>query len=152
MPQPRPSDSPFLSPSRPSASNPPYWPNYQSNNLGTQSAPPDPQPSTNNAETDAENGNSKMTVHESIASADIQNPSDALEFLANVADRAEGRMLPPIRSTMYSQSPQGQASTVSGPTSTPGSSRQLSDGSVINFAPLQRSQVNLGIIHELLAR
>jgi hypothetical protein len=28
-------------------------------------------------------------VHEGIASADLQNPSDALEILAQVADRAE---------------------------------------------------------------
>lgn len=89
-----------------------------------------------------------MTVQEDIAAADIQNPSDALEFLANVADRAEGRMLPPIRNSMYAESPNQQSSRQ---TSTPVSSAR-SVGSLINFAPLQRGQISIELMHELLGR
>lgn len=154
FPPPAPGTSPYPGPSKPTdGSGRPYWSDYQNSHSAQSSAPPEAVPS--NAEGEAETGgDAKMTVHESIASADIQNPSDALEFLANVADRAEGRMLPPLRSALGSRmSPMGQASTLSGPAAlTPGSSGQLSDSGVIEFAPLQRSQVNLGMIHELLAR
>ncbi len=34
-------------------------------------------------------GETRTAVHEGIASADLQNPSDALEILAQVADRAD---------------------------------------------------------------
>jgi len=114
------------------------------------------QPAQENRITETETTeitNAKMTVQESIAAADIQNPSDALEFLANVADRAEGRMLPPIRTGLYPNSPSQHSSTVSGQTSTPpASAGQFSAGSIINYPPLQKGQINIETLHELLAR
>ena len=105
------------------------------------------------AETETETDNAKMTVRESIAAADIQNPSDALEFLAHVADRAEGRMLPPIRTGLYPNSPSQHSSTISGQTSTPpASAGQFSAGSIIDYPPLQKGQINVETLHELLAR
>ncbi|GAB7352267.1 hypothetical protein MBLNU459_g2728t1 [Dothideomycetes sp. NU459] len=75
-----------------------------------------------------------MTVDETIASAELTNPSDALEFLANVADRAEDQ---------------------SGHMATPSSAGQTSSSSatnIIQFPPLQKGYLNLDMMHELLHR
>ena len=123
---------------------------YGMNNQAAQPAPLEQDHHAQN-EPEAENGHSKMSVQEDIAAADIQNPSDALEFLANVADRAEGRMLPPIRGTLFATSPQ-QPTKHSVRMQTPESVRQHSAGSLINFAPLQRGQINIEMMHELVNR
>lgn len=133
----------------PNNSQQPSWQSYsmEQDQAPAQTTPRESQP------TDNDNDDAKMTVHESIASADITNPSDALEFLANAAAREEGRMLPPIRSSVFSGSPSQQSSTISGQISTPGSStRQYSAGTLINYAPLQKGQINIELLHELLAR
>lgn len=98
---------------------------------------------------DNDPNSTKMTVDESIASADLQNPSDALDFLAHVADHAEGRMLPPMR-TIISKSPSHQTANFSAPNTSLNSSRHLSSSHDIQFPPLQK--ISLEMVHELLLR
>lgn len=99
-----------------------------------------------------EPSSSKMTVDESIASADIQNPSDALEFLANVADRAEGRMLPPIRSSLFDASPSQRLLGHPGKPISSSSAGKLAAGNSINFAPLQKGHMSVEMMLELVNR
>lgn len=141
----------------PTATNPAYqsparpmvWPNYSSESQPSNSAPSEPRQQRVRNDSSNESTTAKMRVDESIASADIQNPSDALEFLANVADRAEGRMLPPLRSSLLSGSPSQQTSNHSGQPTPASATRQLP---VVEFAPLQKGYMSLEMIHELLNR
>lgn len=92
-----------------------------------------------------------MTVDDNIASADLQNPSDALEFLANVADRAEGaqNQLPPISG--YFQGHRTPLAALPG-SGTMASSEHTGRATYVQFPPLQRGQLNLEVMHELLRR
>lgn len=85
-----------------------------------------------------------MTVDDTIASADLQNPSDALEFLAHVADRAEGTQLPPISGSFRSRP---SVVSFAGPSGIP-----MGDRGMIQFPPLQRGELNVEVIHELQRR
>jgi len=90
-----------------------------------------------------------MTVDDTIASADLQNPSDALEFLAHVADRAEGNQLPPISGYLRTNRP-----AVGGPSGaaiTP-TSDSTGNSNSIPFPPLQQGQLTVEDIHELQRR
>lgn len=126
----------------------PPWPGYGQDTKSHQLTPQEPPARSDN------NSNAKMTVDETIASADLTNPSDALEFLANVADRAEGSQLPPIHAPGFNTSPHQQRSDLSGRMPTPSSTGQTSSsmGNVIQFPPLQKGYVNLDMMHELLHR
>ncbi len=79
-----------------------------------------------------------------VASTDLQNPADALEFLAHVAERDGSNQLPPIRS-------HGLSAAASA-----GETRRSSDqgvgGSMIHYPPLTRGQLSLETIEVLLAR
>ncbi|KAG9895821.1 hypothetical protein KCV05_g17410, partial [Aureobasidium melanogenum] len=59
----------------------PSWPQYTPGPRNTPASVP---------EAPTSHPSTKMTVDESIVSTNLQNPSDALEFLANVAGRNEG--------------------------------------------------------------
>lgn len=82
----------------------------------------------------------KMNVDDHLASTDLQNPADALEFLANVAERNNGSQLPPIhgygRAHGLSQNPSGAHS----PSGT------------INYPPLVKGLLSLEMLHLLLSR
>jgi len=95
-----------------------------------------------------------MTVDETVASTDLQNPADALEFLANVAERdSGGTQLPPMQTLIYRR----QAHTLS---ATPvaqqhegqGYLNHTSSGDVIDFPPLNRGHLTVGMIRTLLLR
>lgn len=91
----------------------------------------------------------KMTVDDTVASTDLQNPADALEFLAHVAERdSGGNQLPPMHSAVYGRSllSHGPGSDGSRP---PG---QPTPNHVIDYPPLNKGQLTLEMIQALLYR
>ncbi|KAK5168999.1 uncharacterized protein LTR77_006308 [Saxophila tyrrhenica] len=87
----------------------------------------------------------KMTVDDQVASTDLQNPADALEFLAHVAERNGTNQLPPIRMQGFPAAPSA------------GDTRRSSDqgpgnSSNIHYPPLAKGQLSLEMIEILLAR
>lgn len=87
----------------------------------------------------------KMNVDDNLASTDLQNPADALEFLANVAERDNSvNQLPPLHGY-------GRAHRMSQHPSAP-SSDQVTPSGTINYAPLVKGQLSLEMVHVLLAR
>lgn len=151
-------DSSYPSPRTSEARLPP-WPGYGQDTKSQQLTPREPpaRAENNNSNSNSNNSNSsnaKMTVDETIASAELTNPSDALEFLANVADRAEGSQLPPMNAPGFNTSPHQRRSDLSGQMPTPSSGGQTtsSTGNVIQFPPLQKGYVNIDMMHELLHR
>lgn len=91
-----------------------------------------------------------MTVDDSVVSTDLQNPADALEFLAHVAERDSGsNQLPPMHGMMYVTAPH-RSSTASRPKhETP---RPPPGHNVIDFPPLTKGQLSLDMIQVLLRR
>lgn len=92
----------------------------------------------------------QMTVDDTVAATDLQNPADALEFLANVAERDSGsNLLPPIHGYGRSQ----RLSTI---TSVLNDKAQMNDPSTtsdgVNYPPLARGQVSFEMIQTLLNR
>jgi hypothetical protein len=90
-----------------------------------------------------------MRVDDSVASTDLQNPADALEFLAHVAERDSGsHQLPPMNSSNYGSAPRQQSMM--------GNSDRLgpppSTGAAIDYPPLVKGQMSLQMIHVLLLR
>lgn len=86
-----------------------------------------------------------MNVDDHLAATDLQNPADALEFLANVAERDNGsNQLPPMhgygRAHRLSQNPSGA------------NSDQVSPAGTINYPPLVKGQLSVQMIHVLLSR
>ncbi|KAK3672212.1 hypothetical protein LTR78_007965 [Recurvomyces mirabilis] len=93
-----------------------------------------------------------MTVDERVASTDLQNPADALEFLANVAERDAGpNQLPPMQTSIYGSTPQ-HAAMGSGIYHAPTPQDRSNSGNVIDFAPLNKGQLTLDVIRTLLVR
>ena len=91
----------------------------------------------------------KMTVDDTVASTDLQNPADALEFLAHVAERDSGStQLPP----MHGYGRPHRLSTTTGAANDSTQGRQDPSGSIIKLAPLTKGQLSLEMIHILLAR
>jgi hypothetical protein len=89
-----------------------------------------------------------MRVDDSVASTDLQNPADALEFLAHVAERDSGsHQLPPMNSSKYGSAPRPQR-LMSGDRLGPPSST----GAAIDYPPLVKGQMSLQMIHVLLLR
>lgn len=83
-----------------------------------------------------------MNVDDNLASTDLQNPADALEFLANVAERDNGsNQLPPMHGY-------GRAHGLSQPASAPNSDQI----GTIDYPPLAKGQLSLEMIHLLLSR
>lgn len=86
-----------------------------------------------------------MNVDDNLASTDLQNPADALEFLANVAERDNGsNHLPPMHGY-------GRAQRLSRNPSAPASD-QVTPSGTINYPPLVKGQLSLEMMHVLLAR
>lgn len=79
------------------------------------------------------------------ASTDLQNPADALEFLAHVAEHNGTNQLPPIRDHRLS------VAMSSGGTRR-GSADHTPNNGAIDYAPLMRGHLSIEIIHSLLAR
>ena len=87
-----------------------------------------------------------MTVDDTVASTDLQNPADALEFLAHVAERDSGaNHLPPMHGYGRSQRPSTDISAING------SSRNNSTAD-INYSPLKKGLLSFEMIQTLLAR
>lgn len=96
---------------------------------------------------------SKMTVDESVASTDLQNPADALEFLAHVAERDSGtNQLPPMHSSVYGRTPQHIPATNRKMRETPRSIDRTMGTNAVDFPPLVRGELSLDTIRTLLMR
>lgn len=95
-----------------------------------------------------------MTVDDHVASTDLQNPADALEFLAHVAERDSSvNHLPPMQNSVFSR-PRASA-TPGGASSRMESGRpqyESRDSQVIEYPPLAKGQLSLELLHQLLAR
>lgn len=91
----------------------------------------------------------KITVDDTVASTDLQNPADALEFLAHVAERdSGGNQLPPMHSAVYGRSllthPPGNDGSRPPAAPTP--------PHAIDFPPLNKGQLSLEMVQALLYR
>ncbi|KAF2772560.1 hypothetical protein EJ03DRAFT_306921 [Teratosphaeria nubilosa] len=90
---------------------------------------------------------SKMTVDETVASTDLQNPADALAFLANVAERDSGTtQLPPMQTTIYGIPPRMPSTH---PVHEP---MAVGHDNGIDYPPLNKGQISLEMIRTLLLR
>jgi hypothetical protein len=105
-----------------------------------------------------------MSVDDTVASTDLQNPADALEFLAHVAERdsSVANQLPPMHSSVYERSPQHQmainntsSTTTTATSNHPRSiypSTTTTPSNVIDYPPLAKAQLTLDMIQALLYR
>lgn len=92
----------------------------------------------------------KMTVDDTVASTDLQNPADALEFLAHVAECDSGNnQLPPMHSSVYERSPNRPNV---GMNDGPRTANQPVPTNVIDYPPLSRGLLTLDMIQVLLYR
>jgi hypothetical protein len=91
-----------------------------------------------------------MTVDETVASTDLQNPADALRFLANVAERdSDSNQVPPMQTSNYggdSHRPPVTGQVATDPNQPPKSEH------AIDYGPLNRGQLSLEMIQTLLFR
>jgi hypothetical protein len=85
-----------------------------------------------------------MRVDDITAATDLQNPADALEFLAHVAERNGTTQLPPIR-------PHRMSAAI-GAEDTRRSSEQAFGSTTIKYPPLMNGQISFETIQMLLAR
>ena len=91
-----------------------------------------------------------MTLDDSVASTDLQNPADALEFLAHVAERDSGsKQLPTLQTSMFGRSLNQNSSDSRDQLQ--GTNQQQSTN-MINFPPLIKGQLSLDMIQTLLYR
>lgn len=91
----------------------------------------------------------KISVDDTVASTDLQNPADALEFLAHVAERdSGGNQLPPMHSAVYGRSLHMHNPGTDGlrPPAPP------TPQNAIDFPPLNKGQLSLEMIQVLLYR
>jgi hypothetical protein len=87
----------------------------------------------------------KLTVDDTVASTDLQNPADALEFLAHVAEsNSSVPQLPPMR-------PHRLSATVAAP-SEPARTNYNSSNATVGYPPLAKGLLSLETTHMLLAR
>lgn len=94
-----------------------------------------------------------MTVDDTVASADLQNPSDALDFLANVAERAEGNQLPPMHSSVYGRHSHLMSGTSDQPHGTSQSAEHAApNGNLIRYPPLNKGHLTIDTMKTLLIR
>ena len=99
----------------------------------------------------------KMTVDDQVASTDLQNPADALEFLAHVAERTSGRdsirqSLLPMQSSAFTRSPHPMSSINALMNEKPPSASFSTPLNVVDYPPLTKGQLSLQMLHELLYR
>ena len=119
----------------------PAWINRESRVL-----PPVPQEPPTHMSTPT----AKMTVDDTVASTDLQNPADALEFLAHVAERdSSANRLPPMHG--YGR-PHGRSMTTSALNDINRNDDQGATGNVINYPPLTKGLLSFEMIQTLLAR
>jgi hypothetical protein len=94
-----------------------------------------------------------MSVDESIVSTNLQNPSDALEFLANVAGRNDGAaQTPSAHGSIYARSPHQSGTDHHIQDGTPSSNHPSPSVMQIQFPPYQKGHVSLGMMHALIDR
>jgi hypothetical protein len=94
------------------------------------------------------NSEEQTAVHDSIASADLQNPSDALRILDQVAARAENDDCPEREQTPNINNQPKQSGSISG---SQGSSDSKSDD-YIRYKPLQDGIISPEMIYDLFSR
>jgi len=87
----------------------------------------------------------RTAVHEGIASADLQNPSDALEILAQVADRADDGESP-----HSGQQTPGQSKARAQPRGQDISSQKM-DG-YWSYKPIQDGMISPEMVYSLFQR
>ena len=122
----------------------PSWPQYTPGSRSTPASAPEAPTSHPSA---------KMSVDESIVSTNLQNPSDALEFLANVAGRNEGpAQTPSAHGSMYARSPHQSGADQHVQDRTPSSNHPSPSTMQIQFPPYQKGHVSLGMMHALIDR
>lgn len=121
----------------------PSWPHFTSESRNSSSFGPDAPTS---------HPSTKLTVDESIVSTNLQNPSDALEFLAHVAGRTDGAPSPSTRGSIYSRSPHQSGGDQRVQVATPSSNHPSPSMNQIQFPPYQKGQVSLGMMHALIDR
>ncbi|KAK5129400.1 hypothetical protein LTR08_003287 [Meristemomyces frigidus] len=95
---------------------------------------------------------SRMTIDESVVSTDLQNPADALAYLAQVAERdSSANQLPPMHRSVYNQAALPGQSTLD---SMHGVTRfeHSAPANTIDFPPLTKGQLSLDLIRTLLLR
>lgn len=91
-----------------------------------------------------------MTVDDTVASTDLQNPADALEFLAHVAERDSGsNQLPPMHSSVYGRS---ESRLNAAGNDGPHSQAQTNPSGGFDYPPFNKGQLSLEMIHALLYR
>lgn len=91
-----------------------------------------------------------MTVDDTVAATDLQNPADALEFLANVAERDSGsNQLAPMQGYGRSHRP---SLTTGALHEANRMNDQSSNENGVNYAPLAKGQVGWDMIQILLNR
>lgn len=96
--------------------------------------------------TSTPHGDARLTVDEHVASTDLQNPADALEFLAHVAERDNTNHLPPMQSVF------GEPGAQNGQPYHSHLLNRTASGSTIDFPPLMKGQLSLETIGILLRR
>lgn len=89
----------------------------------------------------------RTAVHENIASADLQNPSDALEILAQVADRAEDGDSPSSGDQNQGQSKQQQIR----PTSRRQDLSPSKTDDYLHYKPVQDGMISPEMIYHLFS-
>lgn len=140
-PVPIPPSLPGLQSPAPSGQQLPPWIDRESRVL-----PPLPQEPPLHTSTPS----AKMTVDDTVASTDLQNPADALEFLANVAERDSGsNQLAPMQGYGRSHRPSVSASVLN---DAPRNGDQSTSTNGVNYAPLARGQVSFEMLQVLLDR
>lgn len=90
----------------------------------------------------------QTAVHDSIASADLQNPSDALRILAQVAARAEDDDSPESEQLRNINNQPEQLGSISG--SQDSSDSELDDD--IHYKPLQGGIISREMVYHLVSR
>lgn len=93
---------------------------------------------------------SKLNVDDTVAATDLQNPADALEFLANVAERDSGSNQLPSISLMYPH--RDHLSPNSNVHGTSRTTQQAPSGNLIDYAPLNKGQLTTDMLRTLLLR
>lgn len=94
-----------------------------------------------------------MTVDDQVASTDLQNPADALEFLAHVAERNSSvNQLPPMQTSPFGLMNQRQPNTSNAAHESSRGPESALGGHMVDYPPLARGQITLDLMLMLLRR